>query len=193
MKKFNRILSAEEIFARQVALGVITTRPLTVWHYMIPFMFIFDFLRRSSIIRQYTKHFMFPRKVAMESAQEIRDGEPREKALLEAEKEIKAWLNSLNLYSEALHLSQVEVVKLLIDHYDKLLSAQGETYDDLVRNVYFNRYNYETYLSQLTSAEKQVDKAMVESLGETEPLREKILAEQEQVDKLRKKTVARIF
>jgi hypothetical protein len=62
MEKYEMILFAEEALARQVALGVIVTSPLTVWHYLIPFMFIFDFLRRNTILRRYAKHFLFPAK-----------------------------------------------------------------------------------------------------------------------------------
>ena len=59
MEKYNMILAAEEQFAREVTLGVIVTRPLTVWHYIIPGMFIIDFLRRGSAIRRYNKHFIY--------------------------------------------------------------------------------------------------------------------------------------
>jgi hypothetical protein len=46
MEKYKMILMTEEKMAREVTLGVIVTRPLTVWHYIIPGMFIIDFLRR---------------------------------------------------------------------------------------------------------------------------------------------------
>ncbi len=68
MDKYDIIVNAEQQFAREVTLGVIVTRPLTAWHYIIPGFFIIDFLRRGSAIRQYTKHFMFPRKLAIDAA-----------------------------------------------------------------------------------------------------------------------------
>ena len=36
MEKYTIIVNAEEQFAREVTLGVIVTRPLTVWHSIIP-------------------------------------------------------------------------------------------------------------------------------------------------------------
>ena len=36
MEKYDIIVDAEQQFAREVTLGVIVTRPLTVWHYIIP-------------------------------------------------------------------------------------------------------------------------------------------------------------
>ena len=59
MEKHNMILAAEEQLAREVILGRIVKRPMAVWSYLIPGMFIIDYLRRGSAIRLYTKHFMF--------------------------------------------------------------------------------------------------------------------------------------
>jgi hypothetical protein len=193
MEKYDIILCAEESFAREVALGVIVTRPLTVWHYFIPFMFVLDFLRRNSVIRSYTKHFMFPRKLAIDAAQDITNGEDKENRLSRVEEEIKEWLNALNLYSSALHRSQMEVVNLLIDHYSKLLNADGDIYNYLVKNAYNHQESYAAFLSRLASVEKEVDRAITETLGENEKLREKILAEQQQVEKQRKKMLDQIF
>jgi hypothetical protein len=55
MDKYDIIINAEQQFAREVALGVIYLRSPSVWHYVIPGMFIIDFLRRGSIIRKYTE------------------------------------------------------------------------------------------------------------------------------------------
>jgi hypothetical protein len=192
-KKYDIILSAEETFARSVALGVVVKRPHTPWHYLIPGMFIFDFLRRSSEIRRYAKHFMFPRKVAIDAAQDIINGEDKDNRLLRAEEEIKEWLRSLNLYSLSLHQSQMEEVTLLMDHYCKLLNAEGDSYHSLIRNACNNRKNYEAYIRQLSSVEKEVDRAIVEKQGDTQVLRKRLLAEQEQVERLRKKEVDIIF
>lgn len=192
-KKYDMILSAEETFARSVALGVLVRRPLTVWHYLIPGMFIIDFLRRSSEIRRYSEHFLFPRKLALDTAQDIRKAEDIRKRVSRTSEPIEDWLSSLKLYSEDLHRCQVEVVKLLINHYCKLLGTEATTYYSLVKNAYGNRQNYEAYLSLLASAEAEVDRAIIEKLGETEVLREKLLAEQRQVEIMRKKNVDLIF
>ncbi len=68
MDKYDLIMDAEHQFAREVTLGVIVTRRLTAWHYLIPGFFIIDFFFFFSAIRQYTKHFMFPRKLAIDVA-----------------------------------------------------------------------------------------------------------------------------
>jgi hypothetical protein len=87
----------------------------------------------------------------------------------------------------------MKVIDLLVDHYAKLLQVEGDTYDALVRNAYTSGVDYEAHLTQLTSVEKEVDRAIMERLGETEKLREKILAEQEQLARMRQKDMERIF
>ena len=192
-ENYDLILSEEESLARQVALGVVVTTPQSVWHYLIPFMFIFDFLRRSSAMRRYTQHFMFPRKLAMDAARHIIEGEDRKERLSWTEEEIKVWLETLNLYSLSLQAAQMKVVTQLMDHYTKLLQTEGDTYYDLVRNAYISQNDYQAHLSQLKTFEQEVDRAIIERLGETEKLREKLLAEAEQLERMRQKRLDEIF
>jgi hypothetical protein len=161
MEKYDMILSAEEALARQVALGVIVTNPLSVWHYLIPFMFIFDFLRRGSIMRRYARLFMFPRKLAMDAARDIIEGEDQRERLSWVEEEIKVWLETLDLYSQSLEAAHMKVAKVLIDHYTKLLQTEGDTYNDLVKNAYMSQSNYQAHLSQLKALEQEVDRAII--------------------------------
>jgi hypothetical protein len=192
-KKYEMILSAEESFAREVALGVQVTRPFTVWHYMIPGIFIIDFLRRGSAVRRYSFHFMFPRRLALDVAQDVTLGEDRGRRLLRAREETETWLHSLNLYSEGLTRSQTAMVRLLVDHYDRLLKADGDSYYALIEKAYATREGYEAFLSRLASAEEKVDQGIIEALGETEGLRERLIAERTQVDRQREKHLDKIF
>lgn len=192
-KNYNIISSTDEELARAVALRAIVTRPVSVWQTLIPFIFILDFLKRSSAVRLYTENFMFPRKLAIDAALGLNSGEDKEHRLSRVEEAIKEWLNSLKLYSQGLHQNQMEVITLLIEHYSRLLNTNGDTYYSLVRNAYNNRENYEAYLSRLASAEKEVDRVIIEKLGDTEELREKIRAEKQQLETLRKEEVDGIF
>ena len=191
--KYDMILAAEEAFARQVALGVIVTMPQSAFHYMIPFMFVFDFLKRSVTIRHYTKHFLVPRRLALDAARDILGGKDRTKRLSEIEPQIKAWLNGLKLHSSTVQQKQMGVIHVLVEHYMKLLQVNGETYNALVRNGYDNRQNYEAHLSQLAAEEEGLDRAILEELGHNEKLRQKLHAEREQVKRLSEKRMDQIF
>jgi hypothetical protein len=192
-KRYDIILSAEEEFARGVALGVLVKRPITPWHILIPGMFILDFLRRSSEIKKYSNLFLFPRKLALALALDTSKGEEMKNRISRAEEEIRQWLTSLQLYSGGLHREQMEVIRLLFDHYSKLLNAEGQSYHFLVRNAYKTRQNYEAYLHQLASVEKRVDQAIAEIREETQDIWGRLQSEQVQVEELRKKEVEIIF
>jgi hypothetical protein len=193
MNKYEMILAAEKQFAREVTLGVIVQRPLSVWHYMIPGMFIFDFLRRTSAISRYTKHFLFPRQLAIDAAQRLLHGHEKAAENSQVAAEIQNWLSSLNLYSLQLAQAQQRAVDLLIAHYGKLLNAEGNSYDELIENAYSAREAYEAQVRELTAAEAEIDRAVIEKAGNNEKLKEKLQLEAQQVELRRKKILDNIF
>jgi hypothetical protein len=190
-KKFDKIMAAEDSFAHAVALGVWVKRPLTTWHFLLPGMFIFDFLRRSQAIRQYSAIFLYPRKVALEAALESIEGESPPKG--EAEGVIRQWLDSLKMYSEPLLRAHLRLIAVLRDHYSKLLLGEGEDYASLLRKVYGTRENYEAYLQRLIAAEQEVDRSVADFRGQSQEIWERLQAEQTQMEILRRKEIDRIF
>ena len=197
MKDYNKnkalILDGEESFARAVALGVLVKRPPSAWHFLLPGMFLFDFLRRSSETRRYSDLFLFPRKLALKGALDILSGEGRKEILSRIEDDIKQWLVSLNLYSERLQRKHMDVIDLLVDHYSRLLHAEGDNYPGLIKEAYQTRESYEAYFHRLSAAEQEVDQAIAEIRGETTEITERLRVEQVQVAELRTKEVNRIF
>lgn len=192
-EKYDLILSAEERFAREVAIAVIVTAPVSVWHCLIPFMFIFDFLRRQTTTRRYTEYFMFPRKLAINAARDILEGLDKADNLSGIGPEVEARLNRIELYSPAIHQRQMEVIDILVDHYLKLLKASGDTYEELIKNTYGNRHDFVAFIGQLAESEESLNKAILERVGGNERVREKILAERDQVKRLTEKKVDQIF
>lgn len=193
MEKYNMILTAEEGMAREVTLGVIVTRPLTVWHYIIPGMFIFDFLRRGSALRKYTKHFMFPRNLAIDAAQALAQSEDKTAVFSHIENDTRMWLNSLDLHTPGLLQAQLTVIKLLVDHYARLLKEDGYSYYALIKKAYENRLSFQGFINELTAAEAEVDRELIAKKGETEKLQAKISAQQVQLKERRAKVIEEVF
>ena len=193
MEIYKMILMAEEKMAREVTLGVIVTRPLKVWHNIIPGMFIVDFLRRGSALRKYTEHFMFPRKLAIEAAQALVQDEDKATVFSHIENETRTWLNSLDLYTAGLLQAQLAVTKLLVDHYAKLLKEDGYSVYALIKKAYQNRVIFQGFIDELTAAEAEVDRERIAKMGETEKLKAKIEAEQEQLKERRETIVEEVF
>jgi hypothetical protein len=186
-KKYKLIVAAEEQFAREVTLGVLYLRPLSAWHYLIPGMFIIDFLRRLSAIRKYSETFMFPRKLALKAARHLSEGQTPTAIDPHLETEIKSWLAALRLDSPDLVKAQKESVDQLMDYYVKLLQAEGESYYDLIQNAYSSREDFEAHLRQITAAENNVDQAILAKVGDKPAVKEKLELEARQVGKRRQK------
>ncbi len=193
MEKYKMILTAEEKMSREVTLAVIVTRPLTVWHYIIPGMFIIDFLRRGSALRKYTEHFMFPRKSALEAARALDRGEDETAVFSHIENDTGAWLNALDLNTPGLLQAQLAVIKLLVDHYARLLKEDGYSFYALIKKAYENRASFQGFIDELTTAEAEVDRELIAKMGETEKLTAKISAEQVQLEERREKIIEEVF
>jgi hypothetical protein len=193
MDKYDIIVEAEQQFAREVTLGVIVTRPLTVWHTIIPGFFIIDFLRRGSAIRHYTKHFMFPRKLAMDTAVAEMQAENKEPLGSDPADNIRIWLESLKLYSPDLEKAHIKLIEILAAHYLKLLNAEGDTMNILFEHAYQNHEDFKHFIEVITSVENEVDRQVIEQLGGNEKVKEKILAEQQQIAKRRQKILDEVF
>ena len=193
MDKHDIILSDEKQFAREVTLGVIVQQPIAAWHYLMPGMFIVDFLLRTTAISRYTKHFMFPRQLAINAAQGLLKGYDKAAVNSRITVEIENWLNSLNLYSLQLAEVQKHAVDLLTTHYSKLLNAEGNSHYELIENAYTSREAYEVHVRELTLAEADIDRVIIEKMGQNEKLKEKLQLEARQVEIGRKKIMENIF
>ena len=191
--KYGFILSYEESFARAVAMRMIIMKPLSAWHFLMPFVFVFDFLRRKRETEIFTRNFLFTKKLALDAALDISRGEDRQSKLAKIENETRDRLTSQKLYSWGIHQGQMTEVNLLIDHYSKLLEAEGDSYQSLVKNAYKTREHFEAFLHQLTSMEKEIDRAVIGTLGKTEEIWEPMLVKQTIIDEIRTRGVRKLF
>ena len=65
--------------------------------------------------------------------------------------------------------------------------------DILIEHAYQNAQNYRRFVEVVTSAENEVDRQVIEQLGGNEKVKEKILAEQQQIAKRRQKILEAVF
>jgi hypothetical protein len=189
--KYNLILSAEASFARRVTLAEVITRPINPWLQVIPGMFIFDFLKRTSEIRRFTSYYLYPRRLALDLSMNSIQGQQREQGFLNAEEKIKAWLESTSLYSPPILQAYITITHNMVDHYIQLLHSNGNTYYDLVKGAYKTLVSYNAFLDQLTANERDLEKAVRETLGDDDLT--KRITKQRQVEEQRTKEIHVIF
>ena len=193
MDHFTRITAAEEQFAREVTLNILYLQPPKMWQNLIPGMFIFDFLRRTGAIRRYTRKYMFPRKLAMQSVSDLSSGVSRESVARQIRDRIDTELQPLQLASPSLAEAYQRVVEILTKHYHRLIQTQEQSHDEMVRITYGTAKEYEIHLRELSAAEKAINETIVEAIGPESAFREDMQLEADQIADRRRKMKEKIF
>ena len=194
-KKFKTILFHEQTQAKSVALQAIKPKPLSVWEVLIPVIFILSYMRSKEQRELFTQNLLFTKKLALEAAFDVlKRGQNRETVVDRIKKKTAGLLASIpqDVYSEAIRQEQMKEMDLLIDHYAKMIQAEGEDYAELVVVAYHTREAYLNFLEKLKRAEENVTQAARKTLGgQTDP--EMVARIQAATEQIRQAEVDRIF
>jgi len=160
--KYENVLVKERSLANTVAKTVIEQPPLTAWEVLIPIVFLYNFLRFRRAREIFVLNFIFTKKLALEAAFDmVKRGETKEEAIARVKEKTGEILASdqKGIYSSKIRQRQMKEIELLIDHYYKLLNAEGKDYATMVKNTYQDRGNYAAFLEQLEQVEREVIRA----------------------------------
>ncbi len=165
--KHERILEQELSLAKRVANAVIEQPPITAWEVLIPIVFLFNFLKFRRAREIFTLNFLFTKKLALEAAFDMRKkGGNKEEAMARVKEKTGQILASdkEGIYSSKIRQRQMKEIELLIDHYYRLLNAEGRDYATMVKNTYQDRENYTAFLEQLEQVEREVIRAATQTV-----------------------------
>lgn len=167
-KKFEIILAREKQTANSVTLQAIKPKPFSVWEVLIPVIFILGFIRSKEQREIFVQNLMFTKKLALEAAYEMLEkGQSKQAALGRIATETQSLLASIpnGVYSDEIRQKQLEEIDLLIDHYCRLMRAEGGDYAALAAEAYQTSQDYAVFQAKLTRAERAVTQAAHETLG----------------------------
>ena len=157
--KYKSILSRERSLAKAVASAVIDTPSISVWEIMIPILFLFNFLRFKRARETFSLNFLFTKRLALDAALEmVGKGKTKE----EAKFQIRAKTGNIlaadkkGIYSSKIRQRQMNEIELLMDHYCRMLKAEGKDYLAMVKNAYQNSGEYAAFLKELERAESDL-------------------------------------
>ncbi len=193
--KYEKILSQERSLAKTVANGVIGQNPVGVWDVLIPIVFLFNFLSFKRARETFALNFMFTKKLALEAAFNMIKRElNKEEAMTQIKDKTSQILASdkKGIYSVKIRQKQMREIELLIDHYYRLLNAEGKDYATMVKNTYKNRKDYAAFIMQLEQVEKEVNRAATQTLR-TSSAPDIVSKMEEATDRMRAAEVERIF
>jgi len=159
--KHENILTQERALAKTVASAVIGQSPVTVWDILIPIVFVFNVLKFKRAREIFALNFLFTKKLALQGAFDmIKTGQSREDVLAQIRHRTSEILASdkKGIYSIKIRQKQMREIELLLDHYCRLLNADGKDYGSMVRNAYLTRKDYVAFSKQLEGIEKEVNR-----------------------------------
>jgi hypothetical protein len=149
------ILAQERRLATFVAAHVIEKPLLNIWMILIPVIFVYFFYRLNKVAngrKEFARNFMITRQRALEAAfARLKFGQSPD-------------LDELCRMSSAPEATYSEYsawLKVLLQQYEDLLQAEGDSVEDLIRSVYKTRSNYLLSLNQLNNVEKEFNTALI--------------------------------
>lgn len=155
------ILDQEKTFAKSVAGLVIEKPKLSIWMILIPIIFVHYFYRWNQYSeghKKFSEDFVRTRRAALEEALAALDANRSTDAQkLVAKAKLPAEVNG----------AYMSWMRILLDHYTDLLSADGTSFKELVRSAYRTKENYLLYINSLNESEKCFNAALKPSLADT--------------------------
>ncbi|MDO9567168.1 MAG: NF038143 family protein [Candidatus Desulfaltia sp.] len=182
------ILEDEKRFAHAVSESIFEKPQMTVWMILIPIILVYHMYRYQRYVKDrnsFTENYLIMRRQALEEAYTSFAGnrKPDFAKLIKMSnvpngtaKQCNAWLETI------------------VSHYQHLFSAEGDSYDALIRSSYKNRANYLLFLNKLNEVERQFSVALTAYIEETaERVDETITRMGKCSEALRKDQATRIF
>ncbi len=158
-QKKQYILDHESALAHQLA-GLVLDKPKPpIWMIFVPVFFVFFVQKMNQYkngLKDFVENYLKSRRRALEAALEAEEtGIPTDiKALTESMENVP--VQARPLYAEWM--------AVLVDHYQQLLSSQGNSHAALVRSGYRNKTNFLLFCNSLNKAEKAYSMALLPEL-----------------------------
>ena len=193
--KYKCIIAHERSWAGALATSLRQARPVSVWEVLMPFLLIFNYARRKTDREIFIQNVLYTKELALKAALGLaKSGRGRSEAITLVEEKTRKLLSTVDeaIYSEEIRQKQLVEMDLLIDHYARLLAADGRDYRTLVINSYRTQDLYVSFLEQLKHAEREVNISALKTVGSRgDP--QFVQRIEEKIDSLRMASVERIF
>ena len=193
--RYKAIFAQERAWAVSIARIVVKPRPISVWEVLIPVLLIFSFAKTKNEKEVIIQNLLFTKELALKAALDMaKNGRNRKEVMFPIEDKTSNLVNTVKegIYSEEIRQKQLKEIDLLIDHYSRLLKAEGEDYASLVINAYQAPEAFSNFLTQLKTSEKKVNVAAVQTLGpRADP--ELVTRMEETMDRVRMAAAQKIF
>ena len=181
------ILEEETRFTNSLAGRIIDKPELSLWMILIPIIFVFYFYqlqRFTNSRKQFTENYLIAIKRALQAVESIEEEDNPDFDKLVQDTELP----------EKAHAQQVQLFKCQSQHYFRLIKANGESFEELIRNAYPNPDEYKSYCENLNQVERQLNESLLANATENDESIAQIVTKfQNATQDLRNQQVERIF
>jgi hypothetical protein len=150
------ILHQERVLSYQLAKVMIKKPKVSVWMVMLPLLFLFfiqDVRKYKVGIRDFADGFFKNKKIALDlTLKAMLEDVPLKEALTVFASNVEPVLSD----QMELHEKQMKEIAYLMMHYRRLLTAQGDTYEALIKNTFGSAADYQRFLDGLADLEREV-------------------------------------
>ncbi len=138
----------------------------STWRVIIFPLALADRIRSRKTINEISKNILFTKELAFNAARRISEGSDRAMELGTIDLKTREVLKheQKGFYTEKIRKKQLSEISLLIDHYLKLINAQGTRYEELLREAYMTRKDYRTFIDELEQREADVIESAVSTM-----------------------------
>lgn len=165
--RYELILCRERRFADLLADEIVERPRLSAWMVVIPIIFVQYLLAYKEMkpaLEAVAREFITTKKAALSAAFDmVESDEPKEQVLAGC---LSSPEGGYAKPAKEIHRQQLKEIDLLVDHYVKLLKAEGDSHDSLLKNAYLTRIGYEQFLNLLQQAEKEVNRAVNQAFSQ---------------------------
>jgi hypothetical protein len=179
-QKKELILQRELLFANEIGSIVFEKPKVSFWMILIPILFLYFVYRMQKFKNgrlKFNEEFMVSRRRAMEIA--------FESVKTRSKPNIDQAVREIGL-SDALEKPYASWLRVLVDYYTDILSAEGDSLESLTRSAYRGKTEYLLNLNRINSVEKEFYAALKPRMADAEGADEIIAIIQRESQRLRR-------
>jgi DNA-binding protein H-NS len=143
-----------------------SNHPTKPWRIIVFPLALMDSIRGRLKTNETCKNLLYTKQLAFSAAEQIVMGHDKALELGAIDSMTREVLKKeqKGLYTEKIRKKQLMEIALLVEHYVKLLSAEGKTYDASVQEAYQTGGRYQAFFDRLEKRESEVIQAAVSSV-----------------------------
>jgi hypothetical protein len=173
--KCRNIYKAERYMASAVADDVFDRYMPRTWDFIMLPVLVINLLKHKRSKESFILNLLFTKKLALEAARDMVDKELTEESALQKADDATGRVlaaDTKGIYSDRVRQKQLMEIKLLIEHYRKLIITEVKTYEIMVKTTYPDRQAYLEFITKLNQAEKEVNREALSTVGKNNTARE---------------------